>query len=268
MDSSLFQKQLLILGLGNIGKAFIQRLLEIGFPKPQLAFFDSDPSRTQSAETIFGLISTKNIHTAVNQADLILLAIPPAAILPWIREHQPMFRAGQILISLAATIPIKNIKEALQNSHVHVIRLLPNPPSMLGEGMNPVVFEEGAPREVRHLTNELLNIFGESIEVKDEQMTWCVGLAGAAMRSVLPVLEGMTQAGVEAGLSPAEARRVAAQIFSGTSALLRRTEMSFDQIKALTPMQTVDEQAVAEIFVKAARQAKEKMDQAQIKLIS
>jgi pyrroline-5-carboxylate reductase len=179
-----------------------------------------------------------------------------------------MFRPGQILISMAATIPINKIKEELQNTHVHVVRLLPNPPSTLGEGMNPVVFEKGAPPEVHQIVKEMLNIFGKFIEVNDEQMTWYVGLAGAAMRSVLPVLEGMTLAGIEAGLSPVEARRVAAQIFTGTAALLCRTELSFDQLKALTPMQTIDEQAVADIFVKAARQAKEKMDQAQTKLLS
>jgi hypothetical protein len=43
--------------------------------------------------------------------------------------------------------------------------------------------------------------------------------------------------------------------------------LTFDDIKALTPMQTVDEAAVAQIFLEAARSAKEKIDQAQRKLM-
>ena len=52
----------------------------------------------------------------------------------------------------------------------------------------------------------------------------------------------------------------------GTAALVLQTELSFDQIKSLTPMQTVDEAAVAEIFRAAARQARDKIDQLQRKL--
>jgi len=96
---------------------------------------------------------------------------------------------------------------------------------------------------------------------------YCKGwLAGAAMRSVLPVLEGMTQAGIDAGLSEADARRVAGQIVLGTAALALQTDLSFDKLKALTPVETVNEPAVAQLFREAARTAKEKMERAQEKL--
>ena len=116
------------------------------------------------------------------------------------------------------------------------------------------------------MVTAVLAILGDTIEVQDEQINWCVGLSGAAMRSLLPVLEGMTQAGIEAGLSPADARRVAAQVMRGTAALALETELSFADLKALTPMQTVDETAVAQLFYDAASNAKEKMDTMQRKL--
>ena len=52
----------------------------------------------------------------------------------------------------------------------------------------------------------------------------------------------------------------------GTAALVLQTELSFDQIKSLTPMQTIDEAAVAEMSRAAARQARDKIDQLQHKL--
>jgi pyrroline-5-carboxylate reductase len=86
------------------------------------------------------------------------------------------------------------------------------------------------------------------------------------MRSVLPVLEGMTQAGLEAGLAAAEARRVAAQVMLGTAALVLETGLSFEEIKALTPMQTVDETRLSQLFLEAAQGAKAKVDRLQQKL--
>jgi pyrroline-5-carboxylate reductase len=97
-------------------------------------------------------------------------------------------------------------------------------------------------------------------------MNWCVGLTGAAMRSLLPALEGMTQASVEAGFVEEDARSMAAQVMFGTAALVMDRNLPFDEIKSLTPMETVDEAAMRGLFVDAARAAKEKMDRLQQKL--
>jgi pyrroline-5-carboxylate reductase len=133
--------------------------------------------------------------------------------------------------------------------------------------MNPVAYGAGVTAEARELVEAILSTLGESMEVTDEQMNWCVGLTGAAMRSLLPALEGMTRAGVEAGFFEAESRRMAAQALLGTAALALQTDLSFDEIKALTPMQTVDEEAVSQVFLEAARGAQEKMEQFQKKLM-
>jgi pyrroline-5-carboxylate reductase len=87
------------------------------------------------------------------------------------------------------------------------------------------------------------------------------------MRSLLPALEGMAQAGIEAGLTPEASRRVAAQVMLGTAALVLETGLSLEQIKMLTPMQTVDEPVVAAQFLEAARAAQAKIDSNQRKLM-
>lgn len=97
-------------------------------------------------------------------------------------------------------------------------------------------------------------------------MNWCVGLSGAAMRSLVPVLEGLTKAGMDAGLSDRQARRVAAQVMLGTAKLVLQTDLTWEEIKTLTPMQTVDEVKVMELFYDAARTARETIEGVQRKL--
>jgi pyrroline-5-carboxylate reductase len=132
--------------------------------------------------------------------------------------------------------------------------------------MNPVAYGQRVTPEGRALAEAILAFLGETIEVGDELMNWCVGLSGAAMRSLMPALEGMTQAGVEASLPEKDARRVAAQVMLGTAALALQTDLSFDEIKALTPMQTVDEAMLFKLFLEAARAVREKMAGAQSKI--
>jgi pyrroline-5-carboxylate reductase len=174
-------------------------------------------------------------------------------------------RPGQVVVSFAAAMPLARL-EAIVPEGVAVARVMPNAPSLVGQGMNPVAFGRTITPEARALIEAVLATLGDTIEVRDEQMNWCVGLTGAAMRSVLPVLEGMTQAGLEAGLAAAEARRVAAQVMLGTAALVLETGLSFEEIKALTPMQTVDKTRLSQLFLEAAQGAKAKVDRLQQKL--
>jgi pyrroline-5-carboxylate reductase len=198
-------------------------------------------------------------------ADAILIASPPPTVADVLRAIAGRLHPGQVVISFAAAVPLSRL-EALVPPGVAMARIMPTAPSLVGQGMNPVAYGVSTTPEARALIEAILAALGQSIEVQDGQMAWCVGLAGAAMRSVLPVLEGMAQAGVEAGLSPDAARRVAAQTMLGTAALALDTDLPFDQIKSLTPMQTVDEAAVADLFRSAARQARDKIDQLQSKL--
>jgi pyrroline-5-carboxylate reductase len=89
------------------------------------------------------------------------------------------------------------------------------------------------------------------------------------MRSLIPVIEGMIQAGHEAGLSTKKARKIAAQMMLGTAYLVAQLdETTLEDIKTLTPMETVDEGQVARIFEEAAAGAKAKIDRLQAAVLS
>jgi pyrroline-5-carboxylate reductase len=150
-----------------------------------------------------------------------------------------------------------------------MVRVMPNMPSLVGQEMNPVCFSEKVPPKARENAMQLLEVLGETVEVSEEQMNWCAGLSGAAMRSLIPVIEGMIQAGLEAGLSTKKARKIAAQMMRGTADLVAQLdETSLEDIKTLTPMETVDEGQVARIFKVAAAGAKAKIDWLQSVILS
>jgi pyrroline-5-carboxylate reductase len=261
----LRDKYFTVVGAGNIGRILLERLAAAGVQADHLSVCDSDPARGQAAADRLGVRSIALADDAACAADAILIASPPPTVADVLRAIAGRLHPGQVVISFAAAVPLSRL-EALVPPGVAMARIMPTAPSLVGQGMNPVAYGVSTTPEARALIEAILAALGQSIEVQDGQMAWCVGLAGAAMRSVLPVLEGMAQAGVEAGLSPDAARRVAAQTMLGTAALALDTDLPFDQIKSLTPMQTVDEAAVADLFRSAARQARDKIDQLQSKL--
>jgi len=263
--NALQGKRLAVIGTGNIGRILLERLTTSGIPAADLIVCDGNAARAHEALRRFGSRACLLTDETLRASDVLLLATPPKAVIEILEALSPRLRQGQVVISFAAAIPLWRL-EAVVPSGVAVVRVMPNAPSLLGQGINPVAYGSGVPLEARQVVKAILRTLGETIEVRDEQMNWCVGLTGAAMRSMLPALEGMTQAGVDAGFADEEARRLAAQVMLGTAALVLESGLSFNEIKALTPMQTVDEMVVSQIFAEAARAANEKTNRLQKKL--
>ena len=265
MNALLGKKQIAVIGAGNIGRILLERLSVNGMPDAKMLVCDMDEVRAGRASRRFGPRACSLTDEALYTSDIFLLTVPPKATLDILKTLAPNLRQGQIIVSFAAAISMSRL-EAVVLPGVAVARVMPNVPSLVGKGMNPVAYGSHVSPEARRMIVSILQTLGATIEVKDEQMNWCVGLTGAAMRSLLPALEGMTQAGVEAGFSEEDARRMAAQVMFGTAGLVLERDLYFDEIKSLTPMETVDETAMQKLFAEAARAAKEKMDGLQRKL--
>ena len=255
----LNEKHWAIIGTGNIGKLLLKRLLSSGVRPDHLVIYDSDPLRIETVVKESGVRASSLTEEAFQSVDVILIATPPKAVKSLLSNISGWLNPHQLIISFANAVPLKRL-EALIPPDVAVIRVVPNVPSLIGEGLNPVVYGNRITHEAKVLVEELLGILGKTISVRDDQMNWLVGLTGASMRSVLPVLEGLIKAGTEAGLTPEQARDTAARVMLGTASLVLQTGLTFDELKAMTPLVTVDEDMLTNMIFNAARTAKEKMD--------
>lgn len=247
-----------IIGAGNIGRMLVHRLLAGGVPNEHLKICDSDPDKAGRIAQEHG-IRAFSLPDTQCAANIWLHATPPKAIVPVLQSLTTYLQPGDIVISFAAAVPLA-LMEKVTPPGVQAVRIMPSMTSYVGKGVNPVCFGQTVSPQARRKVVSLLMALGDYIEIQDDQMNWCVGLTGASMRAILPMMEGMVNAGIEAGLSRADARRVAAQMLTGTAALVLETDFPFDALKAMTPMEVVDEQALANIFYQSVRQAKERID--------
>ena len=258
----LSNKTFAIIGMGNIGSILIARLLSAGVSVDNLVICDTDQLRVESIAKKHNVRAVMLPDKSICKADVLLVAVPPKSTIDVLKRLAQWLCPKILVVSFAAAVPLYSLEAELPVD-TPVVRIMPNAPSLVGQGMNPIAFGRHITSEARALAEALLKSLGKTVIVQDSQMNWCTGLSGAAMRSVLPALLGMTLAGVESGLSEKDARRVAAQVMLGTAALAMQTNMTFEEIKALTPMQIIDEPAVTKLFLEAVHTAKEKIDQLQ-----
>jgi pyrroline-5-carboxylate reductase len=263
----LADHRLAIVGVGNVGRILLARLMTSGVPPERLVICDADPTRAASAAKDWPVKIATLTDPEVCSAEVVLLAVPPKAVPDVLRKLTVRLHPGQLVVSFAATVPL-SLLESLVPVGVSVARVMPNAPSLVGQGMNPVVYSDLMDPSWEEVIEAILATLGDWIEVDDGQMNWCVGLTGATMRTILPASEGLVRAAEMAGFPPQDARRLAAQALRGTAALLSETALPLEDIKNLTPMETVDEAALSQLIFEATRGAKERVDRLEMKIIS
>jgi len=257
-------KRIAIVGVGLLGGLLLERMLAAGLARDRIIACEPRPERRAEIAARYGVPVTDDNRRAA-EADAVLLAVPPPAILPVLRELSPLLRPGQLVISLAAAVPLAAL-EAAVDENVAVMRALPNSPALVGQGVTPVVYGRTMPPPAHALAELLLDCWGESIEVPDGLMNACVGVAAAAPTYIFPVIEALAEAGTQSGLPPDVALRIAASVVRGSGAVVEETGLSPQALAALTPLQPLRAAEARALFVEAVGVARGKMEALQAKL--
>ena len=85
------RQNVVIVGLGLIGGSFAKAAARAGYAV-------SAVTRTPPADAPFPVRTVADGRPFVSAADLILVALPPAAVVPWIEAHADAFKDGAIVV--------------------------------------------------------------------------------------------------------------------------------------------------------------------------
>jgi pyrroline-5-carboxylate reductase len=266
MDKKFAQK-ISFLGAGNIAEAWIERLIASGFAAPeQLLAADIRPEPLEKLDRRWGIRTTGKNADAAGFGDFLVLAVPPPATLPVLQEAAPSLRAGQIVVSLAAAVPLEMLEQAAGGRPV--VRVMPNTPALVGAAMNLVVFGSRVTGDERERLSPLLDVLGEWLEVPDEELDrWCA-LCAVGPTFLLPVIDALAAAAASLGLPPEKAVRAAAQMVAGTGQMVRDSGRTPEQLKQMIGLRTLDEDVARDLFSHAYDDAVQKLEALRLKMTS
>jgi pyrroline-5-carboxylate reductase len=166
-----------------------------------------------------GVTAVSGALPLAQEADVVVLAVKPWQIAAIVEEILPALGREKLLISIAAGISIKRLKEFSRNL-CPVVRCMPNTPALVGKGVFAVCLEDEALR--RENKDEALALFsalGLCLSLPEERFTAFSALVGAGPAYVFEMMRGLAQAGVTLGFSHQEARTLVGALFSGSAAL-------------------------------------------------
>ncbi len=203
------------IGAGEMGSAIIRGLLKTGV-KPQeiLASVRTPDSANRLTSTLGIAAYTDNAHVIAG-ADRLFIAVKPAQVLDILQQIAAATIAPKPLVCMALGWTVEKIQAVLPGWPV--IRIMPNTPLALGQG---VTLFDVAPQVTPAVRQEIKTLFaamGKVFEIPSAQFEVATALSGSGPAFVYAFIDGLTQAALAQGLAEPTARQLAVQTVIGAA---------------------------------------------------
>ena len=210
---------ILMLGAGRMGGAMVEGWLAAGaFAAPDLMIRDPQPGSSALAAQAAGAVLNPP-EAELARARTVVLAVKPQVWRDVAAEAAPWIGSGAVVVSICAGVRSGDIAKEFGGRCV--ARVMPTTAAAIGQGTASLYADDPAALARAHALFEPL---GAVVDLNDEAlMHAATAVSGSAPAYLYAFIEALEAAGTQAGLSQAEARRLARSTLTGAAALLAHT---------------------------------------------
>ena len=203
-----------VIGCGAMGGAVIRALCKKIDPQSvKVSAKHFEHAEAIAAETKCTAVKTNT--EAARKSDYIFIAVKPAYVLSVLEEISDSLKGDATVVSMAAGIPLEALSKA---SGKPVVRIMPNMPVSVGEGMTALAASSDVSEESVAAICTILEASGK-VERVDEKLMDCVtAVSGSGPAYAFVFIEALADAAVRCGMPRDAAYVYAAQTVKGAAA--------------------------------------------------
>jgi pyrroline-5-carboxylate reductase len=216
--------RLAFIGAGNMAEALLRGILAAGQIRPEeILATDVRADRLAQLEATHRIRVSSDNAEAARRADTILLAVKPQVMDRALDDLRSAIGERQLLISIAAGISTAHIAEHFPRQAVRVVRVMPNTPALVLEGVSALARGHHATPQDLETARTLFEAVGTVVVVDESLMDAVTGLSGSGPAYAFLIIEALSDAGVKMGLPRDVALALAAQTLRGAARLVLET---------------------------------------------
>lgn len=254
-----------LVGAGVMGKTMLAAWLGAGVPASDVLVVDRDVERGKGLAEQFG-VTVGSLEDVVPHASTVVVAVKPQDVVELLRSLAPLLSRGALVVSMAAGMTTSLMQKHLP-SGTPVVRVMPNTPALVGEGMSAV--SPGMHCDQAHvdLVCGLMNVVGRVVVVPESRQDATTAISGTGPAYLFYVVESMVEAGVLLGLPRDLASDLVVQTMFGAAAMLRETgehptvlreRVTSPAGTTVAAMRQLDENKVRAAFLSAMEAARDR----------
>jgi pyrroline-5-carboxylate reductase len=212
------------IGGGQMGEAMLKGLLQAKFYAPeQILVAEPVESRRDYLQKTYQVQVAARLEEIAKNLDFIVLAVKPQVMQQVLDSLRPVYR-GQLIITIAAGLPLAYYEQHLGQERCPIIRAMPNMGALILQGASALCRNNDVSDKDLDLALTHFATIGSAVVVEEKLMDAVTGLSGSGPAYVFSFIEALIEGGVKTGLSRAIARDLAVQTVLGAALTLKQSD--------------------------------------------
>jgi pyrroline-5-carboxylate reductase len=221
-----------IIGTGNMGEVLIRGLIQSGkVKKSDILASDMSQDRLKYISETYAIRTTSSNVELVEKASIIIIAVKPQNIDDLLEELSHSSHEEHLFISIAAGVTAEKLAAKMHHKS-GIIRVMPNAPASVLAGIAALYPGRNvSPADLQRAVS-IFECVGRAVVIRNEALMDVVtGLSGSGPAFVFLMIESLSDAGVQLGISRKESSLLAAQTVFGAAKMLIETGRHPSELK-------------------------------------
>lgn len=221
--------RLAIMGGGVMGETLLVTALAAGISPSDVAVAEKNPDRAEQLRTTHG-VDVVDLPSSVTGASIVFVVVKPQDVGDVLARVGHLIAVDATVVSFAAGVRLATFEAALAPGTA-VLRVMPNTPALVGEGMFGLSPGTHADPERVQAIADLLAPGGKVVVVDESQQDILTAVSGSGPAYVFYLAEAMTAGGVAGGLDADTARLLTTQTIVGAAKLLAESDVDAAELR-------------------------------------
>ncbi len=218
------------IGGGMMASAIIAGMIrEMGASPDTIYVSECNDNRCRELEREFGVHAMVGAGSFAGKVDLLILAVKPQAAAAAMAETAPLVRPDTLIASIVAGLKLATLEASFPENPI--VRIMPNTPLSVGEGMSAFALNEKAGAVNVTAVSEILSSCGKAVKVDESMMDAVTGLSGSGPAYAFLMIDALSDGGVMAGLPRQTATLLAAQTLLGAARMVLTSDKHPDVLR-------------------------------------
>ena len=211
------------IGGGVMGEVVLSAVLDKGLVSPRdVLVSDVSEARRDHLKQKYGVDAVSQNRQAVGKGDIVVMAIKPQNLAGVMAELKGQLKPAQLVLSIVAGAKVDTLVGGL--NHRCIVRVMPNTPAQIGEGMTVWTATAEVTEQQREQAGAILGAMGKEVYVDEEKyIDMATAISGSGPAYVFLFVEALIEAARHIGLPQDMAQKLVLQTLLGSSHFLEKS---------------------------------------------
>lgn len=233
-------KTLGCIGAGRVTRIILEGLQRQAALPEKVVVYDCSSEALDHLRCRIPAVEIAAASVTAAAQDLVILAVHPPVMAEVVSGIRERIKPEALVVSLAPKFTTTRLAELL-GGFDRIARVIPNAPSLIGAGYNPIAFARGVAAQDRAALTDWFRPLGDCPEVDEAKLEAYAVLVAMGPTYLWYQLQVLREMGIQFGLSEAEITPALKRMVCGSARTLLESELSPAEVMNLVPVKPLAE---------------------------